>query len=140
MKIILDTSAALHVALQSGHAAMLMPLIESATEVLSPKFMQVELGNALWKYMRWQAMPLDLALQHWENAAGLIDQLLEDATLMPQALGLAAKHEHSVYDMLYVAAALQHGARLLTLDRKLKALATLIDPRMPLEFLVRDDG
>jgi predicted nucleic acid-binding protein len=133
MKIILDTSAALHVALQSEHAAKLMPLIESATEVLSPKFVQVELGNALWKYMRWQAMPLDLALQHWENATGLIDQLLDDATLMPQALG-------SVYDMLYVAAALQHGARLLTLDRKLKALATLIDPRMPLEFLVRDNG
>jgi predicted nucleic acid-binding protein len=140
MKIILDTSAALHVALQSEHAAKLMPLIESATEVLSPKFVQVELGNALWKYMRWQAMPLDLALQHWENATGLIDLLLDDATLMPQALGLAAKHEHSVYGMLYVTAALQHGARLLTLDRKLKALATLIDPRMPLEFLIRDDN
>jgi predicted nucleic acid-binding protein len=136
MKIILDTSAALHVALQSEHAVKLMPLIESATEVLSPKFIQVELGNALWKYMRWQAMPLDQALQHLENATGLIDQLLDDATLLPQALGLAAKHEHSVYDMLYVAAALQHGARLLTLDRKLKALATGIDPRMPLEFAV----
>jgi predicted nucleic acid-binding protein len=55
---------------------------------------------------------------------------------MPQALGLAAKHEHSVYDMLYVAAALQHGARLLTLDRKLKALATLIDPRIPLDIVI----
>jgi predicted nucleic acid-binding protein len=140
MKIILDNSAALHVVLQSAHATSLMPLIESASEVFSPKFVQVELGSAVWKYIRWQAMPLDLALQHWEKAMGLIDQLIDDATLMPQALGLAAKHEHSVYDMLYVAAALQQGARLLTLDRKLKALATLIDPRMPLEFLVRDDS
>lgn len=133
MKIILDTSAALHVALQGEHAARLMPLIESATEVLSPKFIQVEMGNALWKYMRWQSMPLDQALQHWENATGLIDQLLDDATLMPQALGLAAKHGHPVYDMLYIAAAVQHGARLLTLDRKLKALATEIDPHLALE-------
>ena len=133
MKIILDTSAALHVALQGEHAARLMPLIESATEVLSPKFIQVEMGNALWKYMRWQSMPLDQALQHWDNATGCIDQLLDDATLIPQALGLAARHGHSVYDMLYIAAALQHGARLLTLDRKLKALAAQIDPHMPLE-------
>lgn len=135
MKIILDTSAALHVALQSEHAAKLMPLLETASEVLSPQFAQVETGNALWKYIRWQAMPLDQALQHWENATGLIDQLLDDATLMPQALGLAAKHEHPVYDMLYIAAALQHGARLLTLDRKLRAIAAQIDPQMPLEFL-----
>ena len=134
MKIVLDTSAALHVALQSEHAARLMPLIESATEVLSPKFIQVELGNALWKYIRWQSMPLDIALQHWEDASALIDQLLDDATLMPQALGLAAKHEHPVYDMLYIAAALQHGARLLTMDKKLKALAAQIDQQMPLEF------
>ena len=111
-----------------------MPLIESASEVLSPKFIQVELGNALWKYMRWQSMPLDNALQHWEDASALIDQLLDDATFMPQALGLAAKHEHPVYDMLYIAAALQHGARLLTMDKKLKALAAQIDPQMPLEF------
>lgn len=135
MKIILDTSAALQVALQGEHAAKLMPLLESATAVLSPKFVQVELGNALWKYMRWQAMPLDQALQHWDNATGLIDRLLDDATLMPLAMGLAAKHEHSVYDMLYVAAALQHGARLLTLDKKLKALCHQIDPLMALELL-----
>jgi hypothetical protein len=73
MKIILDNSAALHVVLQSAHAASLMPLIESASELFSPKFVQVELGSAVWKYIRWQAMPLDLALQHWENAMGLID-------------------------------------------------------------------
>jgi predicted nucleic acid-binding protein len=134
MKIILDTSAALHVALQGEHAAKLMPLIEEASEVLSPQFIQVEMGNALWKYIRWQSLPLDQALQHWENATGLIDQMLDDAALMPQALGLAAKHEHPVYDMLYIAAALQHGARLLTLDKKLKVLAKQIDPRLAIEF------
>ncbi len=135
MKIILDTSAALHVALQGEHAAQVSQVIEKATQVLSPQLVRAELGNALWKYMRWQQMPLDQALQHWEDAAGLIDQLLDDATLMPLALGLAAKHAHPVYDMLYIAAALQHGARLLTMDKKLKALAAQIDPLMPLEFV-----
>ncbi len=130
MKIILDTSAALHVALQGEHTAQLAKVLEQATQVQSPQFVRVELGNAVWKYIRWQQMPLDQALQHWEDAAGLIDQLLDDAALMPQAMSLAARHEHSVYDMLYIAAALQQGARLLILDKKLKALALQIDPRL----------
>ncbi len=134
MKIILDTSAALHVALQAEHSAKLAQVLEQATHVLSPQFVRVELGNAVWKYMRWQQMPLDQALQHWEDASGLIDQLLDDADLMPQAISLAARHEHPVYDMLYIAAALQQGARLLTLDKKLKALATQIDPRMMVDY------
>ncbi|NJM43598.1 MAG: type II toxin-antitoxin system VapC family toxin, partial [Brachymonas sp.] len=33
----------------------------------------------------------------------------------------------TVYDMLFVAAAMQQGARLLTLDKKLKAIATRLD-------------
>lgn len=135
MKIILDTSAALHVVLQGEHAAQLAQVLEQATQVLSPQILRAELGNALWKYMRWQQMPLDQALQHWEDAAGLIDQLLDDAVLMPQAMSLATKHEHSVYDMLYIAAALQQGARLLTLDKKLRTLAAKIDSHMVVDFV-----
>ena len=135
MKIILDTSTALHVALQGEHAAPLARVLEQATQVMSPQIVRAELGNALWKYMRWQQMPLDQALQHWEDAAGLIDQLLDDAVLMPQAMSLATKHELSVYDMLYIAAALQQGARLLTLDKKLKVLALKIDPQLVADFV-----
>lgn len=127
MKIILDTSAALHVVLQGEQSAALAQVIEQATHVLSPQMARAELGNALWKYMRWQQMQLDLALQHWEDALGLIDQFVDDSQLMPQAMSLAAKHEHTVYDMLFVAAAMQQGARLLTLDKKLKAIATRLD-------------
>ena len=130
MKIILDTSAALHVALQGEHAAQLAQVIEQATQVLSPQLVRAELGNALWKYMRWQQMPHDQALQHWEDASGLIDELLDDSALMPQAMSLAARYEQTVYDMIYIAAALQQGARLLTLDKKLKAFAAQIDPRL----------
>jgi predicted nucleic acid-binding protein len=54
--------------------------------------------------MRGQQMPPDQALQHWEDATGLIDELLDDTTLMPQAMSLAARYEHTVYDMLYIAA------------------------------------
>lgn len=134
MKIILDTSAALHVALQAEHLAKLAQVLEQATQVCSPQFVRVELGNALWKYIRWQQMSLDKALQHWEDAAGLIDHLLDDAGLMPQAMSLATRYEHPVYDMLYIAAAMQQGARLLTLDQKLKALAAQIDPMLVADF------
>jgi predicted nucleic acid-binding protein len=134
MKIILDTSAALHVALQGEHAAELAQVIEQATQVLCPQLVRAELGHALRKYMRGQQLPLDQALQHWEDATGLIDELLDDTTLMLQAKSLAARYEHTVYDALYIAAALQQGARLLTLDKKLKALASQIDPQMVADF------
>jgi predicted nucleic acid-binding protein len=132
MRIILDTSAALCVAIRGEQSLQLMPVLEAASSVLCPQFARVEMGNALWKYIRWQGLPLDTALQHLEEASVLVDLWLDDASLMPQALALATKHEHPVYDMLYVAAALQHGGRLLTLDRKLKTLAQGIDPHIAL--------
>jgi predicted nucleic acid-binding protein len=130
MRIILDTSAALCVAMRGEQSLHLMSALESANAVLCPQFARVEMGNALWKYIRWQNMPLDAALQHLEESTALIDVWLEDASLMPQALALSAKHEHPVYDMLYLTAALQHGARLLSLDRKLNALAKSIDKNL----------
>jgi predicted nucleic acid-binding protein len=130
MKIILDTSAALNVVLRGEQSERLISALETANAVLCPQFMQVEMANALWKYIRWQEMPVDAALQQLEEATSLVDHWLDDANLMPQALTLAAKHDHPVYDMLYIAAALQQGARLLSLDKKLNALAKSIDKNL----------
>jgi predicted nucleic acid-binding protein len=130
MKIILDTSAALNVVLRGEQSERLISALETANAVLCPQFAQVEMANALWKYIRWQEMPVDVALQNLEEATSLVDHWLDDASLMPQALTLAAKHEHPVYDMLYIAAALQQGARLLSLDKKLNALAKSIDKNL----------
>ena len=126
MKLILDSSAAVHIALQTEHAPALMAAVEAAHVVLSPQLIQAEVGNALWKTIRWQGLDLSAALAHYEDALSLVDQLLDDTSLMPQALRLAAQHQHPVYDMLFIAAALQQGARLLTVDKKLQSLAALM--------------
>jgi predicted nucleic acid-binding protein len=132
MRIILDTSAALCVVMRGQQSLQLITALESATTVLCPQFSRVEMGNALCKYIRWQDLPLASALQHLDDAAALVDVWIDDASLMPQALSLAAQHERPVYDMLYMAAALQQGAKLLTLDRTLMAVADKINA--PLKF------
>jgi predicted nucleic acid-binding protein len=130
MRLVLDTSAAVNIVLQTAHAPALMAILERADRVIAPALMHSELGNALWKAVRFANLDLPLAMTHFEDAISLVDEFIADETLLRQALRNAVLHAHPVYDMVFVAAAQQHGCSLLSLDQKLLALARGIDPNL----------
>lgn len=130
MRLVLDTSAAFNIVLQTSLAPTLMTILEQADRVIAPGLMHSELGNTLWKAVRFSGMDTAQAMNHYEDAIALVDEFIVDETLMRLAIRNAVLHAHPVYDMVFVAAAQQHGCSLLSVDRKLIALARSMDPNL----------
>lgn len=117
MRAVLDASAAVHLVMNSQHAADLVNKLEEVAIVTTPDLFCSEAANALWKYVRAGELTLDLALTRLEQAMGLVDGVVPQRTLAPEALVAAAKHQRSVYDMTYAVLARRSGATVITMDR-----------------------
>ena len=117
-RAVLDASGAVHLVLNSEHAAHLAAKLEDVAIVIAPDLFCSEVANALWKYVRTGDLALDLALTRFEQCMGLADSLIPERTLAPEALVAAARYQHSVYDMMYAVLARRSGATVITMDRR----------------------
>lgn len=130
MRVVLDASAAMNLVMRTERASALIARLEVARVVISPSLYQSEVANALWKYVRVGRLDKDLALERFDEAVGLVDQFEPDDRLVVEAMTLAVRHGHPVYDLLYVVLAMRNGARILSSDKRLLGLAAKIDPSM----------
>ncbi len=89
-----------------------------AFEPVAPAFIQIEVADALWKYVRAGQVDLEDAV---EGAAVLVKlmNLYPDEDLLASAQRLAARLSHSVYDCLYLSLAQRLSCPLVTADRRL---------------------
>lgn len=118
-------------------------LVVEATELLSgyeagryrflaPDLLWAEVGNGLWKAVRSQRIPLAEAAVAIELLRQLRVEILSSAVLLPDALQIALHYGRTVYDSLYVSAALHSSSELVTADeRMVHALAS----RFPVSWL-----
>lgn len=85
---------------------------------VAPRLVQVEVANALWKYVRIGAVPVDAAI---EGVAVLDDvmDLTADERLLERAQRLSSSVDHPIYDCLYLVLARDGDIPLVTADRKL---------------------
>jgi len=120
--VVLDASAALRVVLSPADHPTLLTQIESASEVLSPQMFAAETANALWKYQRAGRLEGSAMRNYHTQTMALVSVWVPDMSLFPEALSLASRLGHPVYDCLYQVAARRFDARLLTADRRLEAL------------------
>jgi len=125
--LVLDASAALRIVLDAGRHPDLLDLLESAEAVYSPSLFVTETANALWKYVGAKQLAEEDALRLHRDALMLVDRFASDAELFPEALSVAARHKHPVYDVLYVLLARRNGAALATMDKRLAALARRLE-------------
>jgi predicted nucleic acid-binding protein len=116
-RAVLDASAAVRLVLNGEHAAHLAAKLEDVAIVTTPELFCSEVANALWKYVRAGELSLDLATTLLEQALGLVDDLVPELPLAPEALVAAARHQHRVYDMMYAVLARRSGATVITMDR-----------------------
>lgn len=130
MRTVLDASAAVNVVMLTEHALPLVERLEASHIVVAPTLFHADVANVLWKYCRGGYIDKDTALQRFDQARALVDTFEPDQGLMIEAMTLAVRHDHPVYDLVYVVAALRFGAKLLTRDEKLARLAQRIDPSM----------
>ena len=120
--VVLDASAAVRAVLDPAAQAPLLERIRNASVVIAPALLHAEVGNALWKCARAGFIEASELPQRYIEAMSLVQLFIDDASLFPEVLAVAAATDHPIYDTLYVLCARRHAAELLTFDRRLHAL------------------
>ena len=103
---------------------------ERALKLYVPRILDLttlEFANALRNNVRWGGLPADVARRHLEIFRRSFVES-SSAAYVDDALGLAIRFDHPVYDCVYIAFALQARCPFFTADRKLfRKFASLDD-------------
>ncbi len=97
-------------------------------DLIAPDLLFAEVGNILWK--KHSRRDMDRATVQL-GARWLLQvpmQIHDSAGLLTDALNLALRLQHPVYDCIYLALATRVEAPLMTADRRLHARCREIDP------------
>lgn len=95
--------------------------LETAEQIIVPDSLFAELGNVVWQWIQFQQLPIETGLEVLEDAEASIDKIVSTASVRDMALQLAVRANHSFYDALFVAVAIQEEVPVITFDRKLAA-------------------
>lgn len=94
--------------------------LESADEIIAPDMIRPEIANAVWQWVSWANVTLDVGLSILKEADQLIDEVVPSNQLWYHAIELSHEKNHSVYDTLFIALARLRKTKLITNDKKLK--------------------
>lgn len=122
MIAVLDASAAVEVILRRKEARAVHAALVEAERVFAPDLYVAELANALWKYSE-SDKHRSSANELLDDGVNLPDEYVPSTELYREALSFSIRTHHPVYDSLYLILARRQSATLLTLDRRLAALA-----------------
>jgi len=120
MRIVTDTSVFLAVALNEPEKARLIE-ITTGHDLIAPDILPFELGNALSSLCRRKRICADDSLKIWDI---LMDIPVELKPIeIRSAVELATQNMIYAYDAYFLECSLHWRCPLLTLDKKLKAIA-----------------
>lgn len=119
--IVMDASAALRLCID-GTAEAAATVFANEGRIIAPTLFRVEVAQAAWKYVHVGAYEHNEAKLLLEHALGCIDEFVDDGELLGEALAVASRLDHSLYDVLYFALARRSSATLMTCDRRLAGL------------------
>lgn len=112
--------------------SLLRDFQQGAIGFLVPDLFWTELADALWKAARRRRLSLPNARAAFSWAQELDIPTIATAPLLSDALQLAANHDRTVYDSVYVVLAVQSGAELITADER---LANAVAAHLPVKWL-----
>jgi predicted nucleic acid-binding protein len=100
-------------------------LIRANEELIAPSLICAEVANTAWKKFRRKEMTEEQAAAAAVETRRFIRELAPAELLTREALNIAFEIDHSVYDCIYLALAVQREATFVTLDEDLlRTLAT----------------
>lgn len=122
MTLVVDASvAALWVLDQQGSDRALA--LRSEDSLIAPSLVVAEVGSAIWKAERRDAISRANAVAALEQAMLPFEALIPTEDLRAHALGLAIDFRHPIYDCFYLALAEREGCPLVTADESMIAVA-----------------
>jgi predicted nucleic acid-binding protein len=121
--VVADASALVKCLVEEPDSPEAVRIMRAATDIVAPDLVYAECANALWKRARRGTLS---GLNTEEALARLTEYPMDSlplADLTADALGIALRFDHSIYDCYYIAAAIQTGHTLVTADRVLAEIA-----------------
>ncbi len=118
---VIDSSAYLAFLIGEEGREQVRPWLDPAREPRSLSLLLAETGNVLWKYTRQGHLRAETARTLFSHTLDLCREGVIGIEPIErygdQALGLAIEHDHPLYDMLFVAQAIETNEALVTGDR-----------------------
>ena len=121
-RVVLDASASLRVVMGMDEGGRLTAVLKAAAVVIAPNLYASEVANGLRGYTAAGALDRPDAVDRYEEALDLVDDLVADRELGVEALGESIRCGHPAYDLVYAVLARRTGSALLTMDRRLAGL------------------
>ena len=120
MKVVLDASAALEIALNRKNAGPFARTLQDADLRLAPDLLVPETVNAIWKEHHFGACDLGICEEALDIVVNLVSAWVPCAELCREAFHMSLLARTPAYDMFYLALARREDATLLTLDKTLR--------------------
>lgn len=120
--MIVDTNVIAYAVLgPEEHRESAWQALATVDSVVVPDLFFTEYGNVVWQWARRLAPGVADFLGALDHGEALVERVVPAEGLWRAAVGLALRHDHAVYDAVFVAAAERLDTRLLTFDRALLA-------------------
>jgi len=123
MICVLDASAAIEIVLQREAAKELATVVRESEWVIAPTLYISEIANVFWKYQKFADYSFNHCMNNIEQSIALPDDYINEIELYREAFNMGCLLDHPVYDMMYLVLARRNNAVLLTMDKKLQAVA-----------------
>lgn len=93
-------------------------LLNSDHTLYVPDFFFSEIGNILWKQVRFKSLTSEEAQLAYQQITMTPLQVHQSQILVPFALEIALKTQQAVYDCVYLALAVQEKCQMVTADER----------------------
>lgn len=124
--LVVDASVAAKWVFKEPDSDRALALVGAMATIGAPSIIAAELGNIAWKRVRrgvWGAQDAPASVQF---AIGLLTVIVPVEELWEDALRLALRIDHPIYDCFYLALAQREQASFVTADTRLAQLASQI--------------
>ena len=123
MTVVLDTSAAVEIALENGNASVFRDFLKKADVIISPDTYISEVTNVFWKYRKFSQFSDESCLMGIEFCINMIDDFINSRELWREAFSEGMMNQSSTNDMFYLVAARRNSGKIISMDKKLNSIA-----------------
>jgi predicted nucleic acid-binding protein len=129
VRSVLDTSAAVIIALKKPGWELLQNFLEESDWVETPDLLIPETANAVWKHHKFGRLGLEACELVLESSMGMPDEFVPTRELCKEAFALAAKAGRPAYDMFFLVLARRNLSTLVSADKQLLDFSAKHDVR-----------
>jgi predicted nucleic acid-binding protein len=117
--LVVDASVAVKWVLAEADSELAQQIVHAS--LLAPDFLLIECGNAIWRHVQLGEVNPAEVPRAWAVLRAMPVEIVASDVLVERALDLAVPLKHPIYDCLYLALALDRGARVVSTDRRFLA-------------------